>query len=163
MYAAIQEEEAWKLLNHGDAIAGLAVENVACKLQLLEVREFRQFFDVVELRDLVGAGEKVLQPEKFLDSLEVPEAVVINFEHFDGEFALEGVGVQLPHLVVVHIQVFQLLQVLQTVDFYYLVLGGLQDLQLVQLAQVQPIEVLQQVAADVQDLQAVAAIKTLED
>lgn len=64
-----------------------------------------------------------------MDVHEVFEAVVVNLETLDGQLPLEGVRVELPHLVVVNVQFLQLLQIFQAVYLYDLVPRCLKDLE----------------------------------
>jgi hypothetical protein len=63
----------------------------------------------------------MLESQEFLDVHEIFESVIIDFQTFNGKFPLEGVGVELTYFVVVDVQLLQLLQILKTVDLYYLV------------------------------------------
>ena len=59
----------------------------------------------------------MLQPKQLLNVHEVLQTIIVDFQAFDWQFALERVGIKLPHLIVINIQFFQLLEILQTVDF----------------------------------------------
>lgn len=60
---------------------------------------------------------------------EVLEAIVIDLQALDGQLAFERVGIELPHFIVIDIELFQLFEVFQAIDLDDFVAGGLQDLQ----------------------------------
>lgn len=59
----------------------------------------------------------MLQPKQLLNVHEVLQTIIVDFQAFDWQLALERVGIKLPHLIVINIQFLQLLEILQTVDF----------------------------------------------
>jgi hypothetical protein len=73
---------------------------------------------------------------------EVFQAVIIDLQAFDGQFTLERVRVELSYLIVIDVQLFQLLQILQTVNFHYLIPRCLQYFEFGQLTEVEAIEIL---------------------
>ena len=102
----------------------------------------------------------MLQSQKLLDVNEVLQSVVVNFQTLDRQFSyiletntFEGIGLKLPHFVVVDIEFLQLLHVFQTVDFVDFVLGGFEDFEFSQLAQVKSVEIFQKVVTQVNNLQ----------
>jgi hypothetical protein len=52
---------------------------------------------------------------------EILEPIIIDFQAFNRQLALERVRIELPHFVVINVKFFQLFQILQTIDLYYLV------------------------------------------
>jgi hypothetical protein len=83
-YSSIQVEESWEFLDSGDAVSWLSVEDIAGELKFFEIGELAEFLDIVKLSDFVGVGKQVLEAEELLDVHEVLEAVVVDFEAFDG-------------------------------------------------------------------------------
>lgn len=73
---------------------------------------------------------------------EVFQSVIIDLQAFDGQFTLERVRVELSYLIVIDVQLFQLLQVLQTVNFHYLIPRCLQYFEFRQLTEIETIKIL---------------------
>lgn len=78
----------------------------------------------------------MLQSQQLLYMHEVLKPIIVDLQTLDGQFPLKGVGIELPHLVMIDIQFLQLFQVLQAIDLDDLVAGGFEDLQLGELAEV---------------------------
>lgn len=159
-YPSVQIQKTRQFLYHRRPIPRFTVKDVSGQLQLLQVRQLCQLFNIVKLGDFVGVREQVLQSQQFLDVDEVFQSVVVNLQTLDGQFSyirqtntFKGIGLKLPHFVVVDVEFLQLFHVFQAVDFVDLVLGGFEDLEFSQLAQVKSVEILQKVVAQVNNLQ----------
>lgn len=68
--------------------------------------------NIMELLDTIRVGEQVVEFGEFLNVAEVLEDVVVNLQTLDHIFHLETKWIQLPDLVVIHIQLFELLEIL---------------------------------------------------
>jgi len=73
---------------------------------------------------------------------EVFQSVIIDLQALDGQFTFERVRVELSYLIVIDVQLFQLLQILQTVNFHYFVPRCLQYFEFGQLTEIETIEIL---------------------
>lgn len=73
---------------------------------------------------------------------EVFQTVVVDLQTLDGQFTLERVRVKLPYLIVIDVQLLQLLQILQTVNFHYLIPRCLEYFEFGQLTEIEAIEIL---------------------
>lgn len=84
----------------------------------------------------------MLQSQQLLNVHKILQAIVVYLEALDRKLPLKRVWVELPNLIVVHIQLFELLQIFQAIDLNDLVSGCLKNFKLGKLAKVKPIEIL---------------------
>ncbi len=120
----------------------LTIKDIASEFEFLEVRELAQLLNIIELGNLIRISKEMLQSQQLLNVHKILQAIVVYLEALDRKLPLKRVWVELPNLIMVHIQLFELLQVFQAIDLNDLVSGCLQNFKLGKLAKVKPIEIL---------------------
>lgn len=69
----------------------------------MEIVEFGESIDVVELLDSVGMGKEEIEFGKFLAIVEVLKQVIVDLQALHHVLGLETEGVDLPDLIMAHI------------------------------------------------------------
>lgn len=74
----------------------------------------------------------MLQFVKLLNVIEILETIVINFQALDRVRSNKAHSIKLSDFIMVNVELFQLFELFQAVNFYNFVLVGLQNLELPQ-------------------------------